>query len=372
MKVRAFAMDGQLARTAQSSIDPDGLEYANGILCEGDVSIKQAYIKQGTMKEHYRPYLVLDGEVTGIRGDFPNNVSEVHFSDEHRRVDVSYQYQFSNEELASMCQKGLFDDGFEVPQIMTDNNGFQLPMVCDCFAVNASEIPILFVKVQSQYNMEIESKTCGYTLGDYFEQAVVKEDEFLEDEDMQSMDFDEEDSLFEANKQEEPAPEVVESEEDKTLSSEDMLIHKAFENIEHRVEHKVLQAKQSVSETAKADNVNPEPSAKADGQDEVTESAEPMEFADTDFVEDDSPFTESVEVEDVPEEEPEQESDETEDAVTDSEEKSEQEKKKSSAAATAISDIKEAVVDEKRREIPASISDIDKQNDALEDEGAYF
>lgn len=356
MKVRAFAMDGQLARTAQSSIDPDGLEYANGILCEGDVSIKQAYIKQGTMKEHYRPYLVLDGEVTGIRGDFPNNVSEVHFSDEHRRVDVSYQYQFSNEELASMCQKGLFDDGFEVPQIMTDNNGFQLPMVCDCFAVNVSEIPILFVKVQSQYNMEIESDTCGYTLGDYFEQAVVKEDEFLEDEDMQLMDFDEEDSLFEANKQEEPAPEVVESEEDKTLSSEDMLIHKAFENIEHRVEHKVLQAKQSVSETAKADNVNPEP----------------MEFADTDFVEDDSPFTDSVEAEDISEEEPEPESDETEDAVTDSEEKSEQEKKKSSAAATAISDIKEAVVDEKRREIPASISDIDKQNDALEDEGAYF
>ena len=335
-------------------MQPEELEYANDILCEGDISVRQAYIKQGTAKEHYRPYLVLDGEVTGIRGNFPHGVSEVHFADEHRSVKVSYQYHFTNQELASMCEKGLFDDGFTTPDIFCENNGFQLPMRCDCFVVKNTKVPLLFVNVQSPFNMEIESKTCGYTLGDYFEQAVQKESEFLEDAEMESISFDEEESLFVSDEKTQLV-ETKETEDVKELSTEDKILNQAFENIEERVEHKVLQAKQNVkSMDEESDEEMISDDVLHDPMVESVNDSESSKFVDDDFVEDDT-FLEEDEIDE-------------DSAVSESEQESEQEKKKSSASKTAISDIKEAVAEEIHREVPSEISDIEKASDELSED----
>lgn len=376
MKVRAFAMDGNLARTAQSSKQPEELEHYNDILCEGNVTVTKAYIEHGTQKEHCRPYLVLDGIVTSIEGDFPQNVTEVHFDDPHRNVKVSYQYQFSNKELSDMCEKGLFDDGFDVPEIFTKNNGFQLPMNCDCFTVKNTEIPILFVSVQSQFNLEIDAETSGYVLGDYFEKPVVKESEFVDDE-MVPIELDEEKSLFESptektEEQEEVLPQV------KELSEEEKILNTAFANIETRVERKVFQLRldpvdESNKDIPEIDTSEPEAvkdtadtveeytkEESIDEQGAISESepaseseSESNEFVDEDFVEEDEIAGE------------------TEDVVSESEKESEDEKKKSSAMQTAANDIKEAVIEEKKREVPQSLEEIAEESEAVFDESEF-
>ena len=357
MKVRAFAMDGHLARTAQNSKQPEDLEYYHDILCEGTVTVTKAYIEQGTQKEHHRPYLVLNGIVTGIAGNFPQNVTEVRFDDPHNHVQVSYQYQFTNEELASMCQKGLFDDGFTVPEIFTKNKGFLLPMQCDCFTVKNTEVPLLFVSVQSPFNLEIDSKSCGYVLGDYFEQAVVRENEFV-DEDVASVQFSDEESLFTSKKPEAEKEAPVE-EPKRELSEEEQILSEAFTNIETRVDKKVLEWK------------SPD-SSKEDEPDAESESEEPVSAEEPEPSEDDMVSGEDEEwvAEDFPIEDDEEKA---EDIVSESEEESEDEKKKSNAMQTAVQDIKEAVAEEKQREVPSDLSDIADESDQLDgpDEDQY-
>lgn len=119
-----------------------------------------------------RPYLSLVGRVAEIRGEFPFDVSTVRFAEAEDRPTVTYRYELSRTNLVEMCAKGMFEPGFEVPDVIRDND-FELPCSVSCAALapgRGGEPPVVFVDVDA------ESLTCGddesgYDIDTYFEEA---------------------------------------------------------------------------------------------------------------------------------------------------------------------------------------------------------
>lgn len=189
MKVRVQTMNSYEARIANTQLDESELERQTDLECEGHVTVDKACICWDSKSEHYRPYLFLAGRVDSISGNFLNNVTEVTFPTLRSKPRVNYRYDFSREELSDLCKKGLYEKGFDVPTIFTNNeDGFELPMKCDVCSIKNQNVPIMFVNINNPFLMDITAETCGYDLADYFEyQEVAKtgpviEDTFLSDE----------------------------------------------------------------------------------------------------------------------------------------------------------------------------------------------
>lgn len=237
MKVRVQRMDSHLSRTASTHFIGDELEYQDNIACEGDVFVTQAFIGYASEQEMCRPYLRLMGEVKAIRGAFPYGVDEVTFGDSRLCPKVDYRYEFSNDELSELCKKGLFDKGFHCPDIFF-NNKFELPMICNCNAIRPqyeNEVPLLFIGVENQYNLETSSALSGYPIASYFDMKKQNEIEF-DDMDVEYEDLAHADNLYDKSEVHQlETPQVSEPE----LTEEDILLGKAFENIEERVQDKV-------------------------------------------------------------------------------------------------------------------------------------
>lgn len=171
-------LNSYLARNAMVRLN-DIIEISSdaGIQCEGDVLVTKAVMAQDY--DNYklsRPYLKLIGEVQALRGEFPHNVGEVVY-DNRQKPPVEFHYEMTDNELAVLCQKGLFDDDFECPAIF-ENNVFTLPMTCSTISIaptEESDEPILFVGVADQYNLFTDSEHSGYDITSYFEDKKVEE-----------------------------------------------------------------------------------------------------------------------------------------------------------------------------------------------------
>lgn len=147
---------------------------------EGEADIKvlvdTLYFTNHGPTSNYRPVLHVRGRLVGlVPYDSPEiayGVTEVTFD---RNMDggdstVDAFYEFSDEQLVALVQKGFFNEGFEPPADLF-NQVWQLPAHYKGIAIaprNETEAPLVFLDVVDRDGLVIDSETSGLDLSDYF------------------------------------------------------------------------------------------------------------------------------------------------------------------------------------------------------------
>lgn len=147
---------------------------------EGEADIKvlvdTLYFTNHGPSSNYRPVLHVRGRLVGlVPYDTPEiayGVTEVTFD---RNMDggdstVDAFYEFSDEQLVALVQKGFFNEGFEPPADLL-NQVWQLPAHYKGIAIaprNETEAPLVFLDVVDRDGLVIDSETSGLDLSDYF------------------------------------------------------------------------------------------------------------------------------------------------------------------------------------------------------------
>lgn len=147
---------------------------------EGEADIKvlvdTLYFTNHGPTSNYRPVLHVRGRLVGlVPYDTPEiayGVTEVTFD---RNMDggdstVDAFYEFSDEQLVALVQKGFFNEGFEPPADLL-NQVWQLPAHYKGIAIaprNETEAPLVFLDVVDRDGLVIDSENSGLDLSDYF------------------------------------------------------------------------------------------------------------------------------------------------------------------------------------------------------------
>lgn len=147
---------------------------------DGEADIKvlvdTLYFTNHGPTSNYRPVLHVRGRLVGlVPYDTPEiayGVTEVTFD---RNMDggdstVDAFYEFSDEQLVALVQKGFFNEGFEPPADLL-NQVWQLPAHYKGIAIaprNETEAPLVFLDVVDRDGLVIDSENSGLDLSDYF------------------------------------------------------------------------------------------------------------------------------------------------------------------------------------------------------------
>lgn len=258
MSITGHLVTDHLARVANNSM-ADKLKVADNIDCVGSFYSTQAIIRYGNKSNMHRPYLYLTGHVASITGDFPCGIDRIVLGDNNTMENpgpaVSYQLEFTQEELAQLCQKGLFTPNFRCPDIFI-NNEFMLPLKCHCEYLepdNKNDVPLLFIGIKDQHNVAMRSVDTGYSLVEYFENVLQEQPfESTLDYDVDSVDtFTPEDENYNHTDDDflfSDKTAQVEDTVDATvfvnapvdvLSDDDKILQQHFENIRKEVDDKL-------------------------------------------------------------------------------------------------------------------------------------
>lgn len=146
-----------------------GMERQAGIDAVMTFGVEQAFLSFDDPSRRCRPFLTLLGRVQEVVGRFPYGVEAVRYQDTEERSLVSYRYDLTRANLAEMVAKGLFDEGFEVPEIIRENV-FELPCKVTCTALAPEEPgmpPVVFADIEAS-SMQCTDDTSGYTISEYF------------------------------------------------------------------------------------------------------------------------------------------------------------------------------------------------------------
>ena len=115
---------------------PGKVEHVTGFPATMCLETDNAYLHFGGPKEKYRPYLVLVGRPVGFEGDFPGNIRELTYDRDIDREPVEYVYELSRRNLADMTLKGMYEQGFMVPDVIRKNL-YELPCKCELYYTEA-------------------------------------------------------------------------------------------------------------------------------------------------------------------------------------------------------------------------------------------
>lgn len=190
---------------------PGEVGHLKDVDCTMLLNVENAYLHYGGPKENYRPYLVLSGFPVSFEGEFPGNVTKLTFDREIDREPLEYVYELSRRNLSDMAAKGLYEPGFEVPDVIKKNEWY-LPVKAELYHAevdfgddeNHKKSALIFIRPQDgSYQDEENSLTCGdedmtvdgreipgsgYTVHKYFEPVMDKKaaefeasDDFLTD-----------------------------------------------------------------------------------------------------------------------------------------------------------------------------------------------
>lgn len=261
--------DSMTARSILRTL-PESAINAMDTSVEGNVYIAEAFIAYHSREEKYRPYLQLQGHINSISGDM-GDIQRIIFNDDDTIINprlapqVSFEYELSNDELADLSKKGLFDSDFEVPDLF-QGTILQLPLDCrinHIQPITESDSPILFVDVKNQFNISTNALASGYAdeteynngkvigLSAYFaEKEVIPESEFSNDDDF--LDYDEDYETGIRAPEDESEIQMVPVEEVE-MSEEDIKLLKMYAEIQEKTDERVAQMesdkKQRESET---------------------------------------------------------------------------------------------------------------------------
>ncbi len=137
--------------------------------------VEDAFIDFETRDQTCVPSLVLMGRPTGFEGDFPWDVGKVEYANTLDRRLLAYRYEFTRANLAELSMKGLFEEGFEVPEVIRKNE-FELPCTVSCVSIGPegqNDFPVVFTSVNPG-SLRCNDDTSGYTISEYFETMPAK------------------------------------------------------------------------------------------------------------------------------------------------------------------------------------------------------
>lgn len=176
--VRGMRTPGQTVDSpdfgAVRGISSQDREEVKDLPCYGDITVTNAYMGANSWYDRDnpgRPYMHLVGECDSIRGDMPYGVSELTFENT-KGIPVDFIYEFTNDELANLVQKGLYSRGFACPDILYQSV-MEMPITCDLTVVRpqmSGDIPIIFADIKNKEHILTNSEQSQYDITSYFEE----------------------------------------------------------------------------------------------------------------------------------------------------------------------------------------------------------
>lgn len=169
-----------------------------GLPVDLTVLMESVEMKHRGPEEKYRPYLHLSGELVGVRfaEALPYEIDEITYTPgKGDRVDA--YYEFADDQLAQLVQRGYFTRPFEVPAFLAESD-FDLPATADVLMLDPDDdpesLPIVFVQAHDLGNIVLTRDDSGYDLVEFFEDYST--DTALPDQGAEIQYTEEVESLF--------------------------------------------------------------------------------------------------------------------------------------------------------------------------------
>lgn len=160
--------------------DDQALSYDYDKICDADIHATSAFLDARSWQDPDspgRPYLHIVGKCIGLRGELGDGVHGLAFNDENA-LDVDIFYEFSDKEISELVLKGLYHNGFKVPEIMTrEDITINVPLACDLVTVlpaHENDLPIVFADIKHRNSLVLNLQNSGYRFADYFEQVQLQ------------------------------------------------------------------------------------------------------------------------------------------------------------------------------------------------------
>lgn len=131
-----------------------------------------AYIQFDSYDENrYRPYLQLDAEICGGNGFRIDDIDGFVYREDDK-LNRSVRYNFTDDELAILVSKGLYQVDFQVPELFTTTE-FEIPMTMDLVVVKTSDHRIVYADYDMVSDFTTNSEITDYNLVQYFADQQV-------------------------------------------------------------------------------------------------------------------------------------------------------------------------------------------------------
>lgn len=186
-----------------SRLDNDQIDYYRGVPMVANAEISNAFLAFRSpydVQHPNRPYLHLMGYLDDVEGNMPYDITK--FVPKHRPYS-DIIYEFSNNELANLVDKGLYERDFKVPDKLATAK-LKIPVTCDFALVKPDKeanTVLVYGKIKNAENLAISSKNTDYVFANDFEKAesllphkdTVKQQENSQADELEqnSLDFDE-------------------------------------------------------------------------------------------------------------------------------------------------------------------------------------
>lgn len=159
MKILALEEDGMAAYVLRKcNVDYESETYK---------AIGEVYINSAVLDTHYelnhRPYLVLSGKVNRVAGHLGGKGIDEFYFEDGTVHPVTYNYEFSEPQLAELIREGYFEKEFEVPNVLSDMV-VEMPLEVRVTRVNAKDetkTPLVFVSIKNAV-MDTDMDACNY------------------------------------------------------------------------------------------------------------------------------------------------------------------------------------------------------------------
>ena len=107
----------------------DAQKYHGRLTGNVEMSVENMYLTRSLTDGINRPYLMVEGYANECIGNFHKNIVGLTFEkDNVSNTYVRFKYQFSNDELANLCQLGLFEEGFNFPTKLEEDEVIFVPL----------------------------------------------------------------------------------------------------------------------------------------------------------------------------------------------------------------------------------------------------
>ncbi|GAA3138821.1 hypothetical protein JOF29_000249 [Kribbella aluminosa] len=180
MRIAGLAMNDVWAHRV---LRERGVETTRTEKIDADVAVlvESMELKHHGPDRNYRPYLHLHGELRSVRPhqQLPYGVDEVTFPiGGSEPVDVFYE--FDDQQLVQLAQKGYFSPAFNLPEHVTGID-WELPATIDALVLapsgdttlvttpeSAPDVPVVFVRVHGLGSLDVDLESSGYDITEYF------------------------------------------------------------------------------------------------------------------------------------------------------------------------------------------------------------
>lgn len=163
-------------RWAKHALSMRGVE-SREVKGEADIKVlvDTLYFTNHGARSNYRPVLHVRGRLVGLvpygSPEIAYGVTEVDFDQmDGGATTVDAFYEFTDEQLVSLVQKGFFNEGFEPPNDLL-NQVWMLPAHYEGVVIaprNENEAPLAFLDVIDRDGLVVDAVTSGLDLSDYF------------------------------------------------------------------------------------------------------------------------------------------------------------------------------------------------------------